>query len=179
MPCGLHVHDGRTRAAYHSSTPRQPVTHNSMMSAMCRTYPGCPQACHACSGAGLMHRDVKPSNTLLGACGGSVKLADFGLARPLSAPPPAEATPDAAAAHAASAGSGSGSPPPSDQLRHQADPASSTRGGGPYTHAVATRWYRAPELLYGARSYGPAVDMWAAGCVFAELLGEWVGGAGG
>ena len=41
-----------------------------------------------------------------------------------------------------------------------------------YTHTVATRWYRAPELLYGARNYGPAVDVWAVGAVFAELLGE-------
>lgn len=41
-----------------------------------------------------------------------------------------------------------------------------------YTHAVATRWYRAPELLYGARSYSRGVDMWAVGCVFAELLGK-------
>ncbi|GFR46399.1 hypothetical protein Agub_g7981 [Astrephomene gubernaculifera] len=40
-----------------------------------------------------------------------------------------------------------------------------------YTHAVATRWYRAPELLYGARCYGPAVDTWALGLVWAELLG--------
>lgn len=38
------------------------------------------------------------------------------------------------------------------------------------TADVATRWYRAPELLYGARRYGPGVDMWAAGCVLAELL---------
>lgn len=36
---------------------------------------------------------------------------------------------------------------------------------------VCTRWYRAPELLYGSRAYGTAVDMWAAGCIFAELLG--------
>lgn len=36
---------------------------------------------------------------------------------------------------------------------------------------VCTRWYRAPELLYGSRAYGAAVDMWAAGCIFAELLG--------
>ena len=41
-----------------------------------------------------------------------------------------------------------------------------------YTHAVATRWYRAPELLLGSRSYGPAADMWAVGCIFAEMLGE-------
>ncbi|KAK3241756.1 hypothetical protein CYMTET_48507 [Cymbomonas tetramitiformis] len=43
---------------------------------------------------------------------------------------------------------------------------------GPYTHTVATRWYRAPELLYGARVYGTGVDMWAVGCIFAELLGK-------
>lgn len=40
-----------------------------------------------------------------------------------------------------------------------------------YTHMVTTRWYRAPELLYGARTYGPAVDMWAVGMIFSELLG--------
>jgi serine/threonine protein kinase len=38
------------------------------------------------------------------------------------------------------------------------------------THAVFGRWYRAPELLFASTSYGPEVDMWAAGCVFAELL---------
>uniref|UniRef100_A0A914UIQ7 Cyclin-dependent kinase 20 n=1 Tax=Plectus sambesii TaxID=2011161 RepID=A0A914UIQ7_9BILA len=39
-----------------------------------------------------------------------------------------------------------------------------------YDHQVATRWYRAPELLYGSRSYGPSVDMWAVGCILAEML---------
>uniref|UniRef100_A0A3Q3WKX0 cyclin-dependent kinase n=1 Tax=Mola mola TaxID=94237 RepID=A0A3Q3WKX0_MOLML len=39
-----------------------------------------------------------------------------------------------------------------------------------YTDYVATRWYRAPELLVGDTQYGPAVDVWALGCVFAELL---------
>eukprot|EP00898_Chlorokybus_atmophyticus_P003493 jgi/Chlat1/4144/Chrsp27S04227 len=39
-----------------------------------------------------------------------------------------------------------------------------------YTHVVATRWYRAPELLFGSRHYGPAVDLWAVGCIFGELL---------
>lgn len=38
------------------------------------------------------------------------------------------------------------------------------------THQVVTRWYRAPELLYGARLYGTAIDMWAVGCILAELL---------
>lgn len=35
---------------------------------------------------------------------------------------------------------------------------------------MASRWYRAPELLYGSSKYGPSVDMWAIGCVFAEML---------
>mmetsp|Transcript_6291 Transcript_6291/g.20033 ORF Transcript_6291/g.20033 Transcript_6291/m.20033 type:complete len:746 (+) Transcript_6291:165-2402(+) len=40
----------------------------------------------------------------------------------------------------------------------------------PLTNRVITLWYRAPELLLGARDYGPSVDMWSAGCVFGELL---------
>lgn len=39
-----------------------------------------------------------------------------------------------------------------------------------YTHQVVTRWYRCPELLFGARQYGTGVDMWAVGCILAELL---------
>lgn len=35
---------------------------------------------------------------------------------------------------------------------------------------VVTIWYRAPELLLGARHYTPAVDLWAVGCIFAELI---------
>ncbi|KAH6569628.1 hypothetical protein BASA50_002198 [Batrachochytrium salamandrivorans] len=38
------------------------------------------------------------------------------------------------------------------------------------TCQVVTRWYRAPELLLGARQYGTAVDMWSVGCIFAELM---------
>ena len=39
-----------------------------------------------------------------------------------------------------------------------------------YTHIVVTRWYRAPELLFGARNYGVGIDVWAVGCILAELL---------
>lgn len=42
--------------------------------------------------------------------------------------------------------------------------------GENYTDYVATRWYRAPELLVGDTHYGPAVDVWAIGCVTAELM---------
>ncbi|XP_055497075.1 cyclin-dependent kinase-like 1 [Leucoraja erinacea] len=45
-----------------------------------------------------------------------------------------------------------------------------TGPGDYYTDYVATRWYRAPELLVGDTQYGPPVDIWAIGCLFAELL---------
>lgn len=40
----------------------------------------------------------------------------------------------------------------------------------PMTHQVITRWYRPPELLYGAKFYSGAVDVWSMGIVFAELI---------
>lgn len=45
-----------------------------------------------------------------------------------------------------------------------------TSSRGPYTEYVATRWYRAPECILTAGSYGPAVDVWAIGCVLFEIL---------
>lgn len=42
--------------------------------------------------------------------------------------------------------------------------------GEMYTDYVATRWYRAPELLVGDTKYTQAVDVWAVGCLIAELL---------
>ncbi|KAF5308191.1 hypothetical protein FQR65_LT06371 [Abscondita terminalis] len=41
-----------------------------------------------------------------------------------------------------------------------------------YSHQVATRWYRAPELLYGSHHYTNSVDMWAVGCIGAELYNK-------
>jgi len=81
----------------------------------------------------LLHRDIKPSNILVMGEGsksvGTVKIADFGLARTFQAP-----------------------------LRPLYD-----------NGIVVTIWYRAPELLLGAKHYTRAVDIWAIGCIFAEL----------
>ena len=43
------------------------------------------------------------------------------------------------------------------------------QGGEHLTDYVATRWYRAPELLVGVQ-YSESVDMWAIGCLMAELI---------
>lgn len=40
-----------------------------------------------------------------------------------------------------------------------------------WTDYVATRWYRAPELIMkGTATYTTAIDMWSVGCIFAEML---------
>lgn len=38
-----------------------------------------------------------------------------------------------------------------------------------YTREVVTLWYRAPEILLGSALYSIGIDIWAAGCVFAEI----------
>eukprot|EP00168_Porphyra_purpurea_P000632 TRINITY_DN1072_c0_g1_i5.p1 TRINITY_DN1072_c0_g1~~TRINITY_DN1072_c0_g1_i5.p1 ORF type:complete len:271 (+),score=69.46 TRINITY_DN1072_c0_g1_i5:193-1005(+) len=75
----------------------------------------------------VLHRDLKPANLLIDRRG-SLKLADFGLARAFGIP-----------------------------VRH-------------YTHEVVTLWYRAPEILLGAKKYSTPVDIWSIGCIFAELV---------
>lgn len=43
------------------------------------------------------------------------------------------------------------------------------RSRPPYTDYVSTRWYRAPEVLLRATNYSSPIDMWAVGCIMAEL----------
>ncbi|XP_050295971.1 MAPK/MAK/MRK overlapping kinase-like isoform X2 [Anthonomus grandis grandis] len=40
----------------------------------------------------------------------------------------------------------------------------------PYTEYISTRWYRSPECLLTNGNYGPKMDVWAAGCVFYEIM---------
>ena len=57
-------------------------------------------------------------------------------------------------------------------LSLQEQPPQQTEGLGQaaMTDYVATRWYRAPEILLGGLRYTTGVDMWSAGCILAEMV---------
>ena len=38
------------------------------------------------------------------------------------------------------------------------------------TEYVATRWYRAPEIMLSLKQYSKAIDVWSVGCILAEML---------
>jgi serine/threonine protein kinase len=84
---------------------------------------------------------MKAANLLI-SNNGSLRIADFGLARTYD---PSAAT--------ASLNAGSSR---SKERR--------------YTNCVVTRWYRPPELLLGARNYGGEIDIWGVGYVRIHLF---------
>ncbi len=138
----------------------------------------------------VLHRDLKPANILVSCADCSIKIADFGLARVVSADMFASrAAPSTPSSLSPSSGFGSAPPGPMsmhrstsdtslDSLEHPNHAAAAGSKAIPsppvlkrgLTKHVVTRWYRAPEVIL-SQPYTAAVDMWSVGCIFAELLG--------
>jgi mitogen-activated protein kinase 1/3 len=133
----------------------------------------------------VIHRDLKSANVLVNLDDYTIKIADLGLSR-VVAPAAEEAFADLLIDTTATADSVESmvdddakpqevvaavtAPPPallSIGAKRGLKPIPAQRG---YTQHVATRWYRAPEIIL-LQPYSTPVDVWSAGCIFAEMLG--------
>lgn len=130
-----------------------------------------------------IHRDLKPANILVSpsvrtpaAPYGLLRLCDFGLARVDTCVAETKREQNAATQidneddqdddDDDPAGTGGGS---SGGVPQQQQPATPPSLKKQMTYYVVTRWYRAPEVIL-RESYSAAIDLWAVGCIFKELL---------
>lgn len=102
--------------------------------------------------------DLKPQNLLVDSKQCTLKVADFGMSRSL--PKPIESVVSSSSDQTPSLEGLSLEERPVNKLAVSSAP-------DPTIHVV-TRWYRAPEV--GLFDYDTAVDTWAVGCIFAEML---------
>mmetsp|Transcript_75312 Transcript_75312/g.161358 ORF Transcript_75312/g.161358 Transcript_75312/m.161358 type:complete len:467 (+) Transcript_75312:78-1478(+) len=103
-------------------------------------------------GCGIYHRDLKPANCLVNQdC--SLKIADFGLACTVV-----------------------GVEFSGMQDAHLAALPGTAQAKRNLTGHVVTRMYRAPEVILLQENYTEAIDVWSAGCIYAELLQMLEGG---
>ena len=131
----------------------------------------CLKALLYCHSGGLIHRDLKPSNLLLNEeC--LLKVADFGLARSLHAIEKADESASVRRAIRRTISRRRNSSARAMFSARNSLTRTSPRLLRPQvlTDYVATRWYRAPEILLGSTSYTKGVDMWAVGCIVAEMF---------
>ena len=96
----------------------------------------------------IIHRDIKPGNIFIDEnC--VVKIGDFGSAR-IS---------------------------PQQKKENEVEEKKKGSGGGKekkekraLTPGVGTKWYKAPEIIFGGKHYDKSVDIWSFGCLMAEMF---------
>ncbi|KAF7456494.1 cyclin-dependent kinase family 5 protein [Cryptosporidium felis] len=111
-------------------------------------------ALEKCHSMGIIHRDVKPENILIKEGGADsdidLKLCDFGFARFIN--------------------QNKSHPNQMTEASSKKSTDNIYTSNRPLTSYVSTRWYRAPELLVKSTEYGSGIDLWAVGCIMAELI---------
>ena len=128
------------------------------------------KAIAACHERGVAHRDVKPENILVSRDGETLKLCDFGFARVLpshraSSECDGRVSAEDAKRRPIHSGADENAAPAEKLVKN----TPKKRPPAPLTDYVATRWYRAPELLLGSRAYDLNVDVFAVGCLMGEM----------
>ncbi|KAJ8422565.1 hypothetical protein Cgig2_026769 [Carnegiea gigantea] len=101
----------------------------------------------------VCHRDIKPQNLLVDPLTHQLKICDFGSAKVLN---PFNIFMDFWTKKVV--------------LMVYLESTSCCHSGANLTSYICSRYYRAPELIFGATEYTTSIDIWSAGCVLAELL---------
>ena len=128
----------------------------------------------------VIHRDLKPANILINEdC--SIKLCDYGLARSITGVETSDmifkTNEEKEIQHnVPMMDDQSSSKTEEERKENVREKIMATKDQRKnmkreLTGHVVTRWYRAPEIILLEKDYGPAIDIWAVGCIFAELLG--------
>ena len=134
---------------HHVLQSKQPLTSEHFQYWMAQLLRGV-QHLHA---SGVLHRDLKPGNLLIDEnC--DLRICDFGLSRWVGT----------TFVHSLAIGSSEDAATNNDVV-----PPPLTRQ---LTNHVVTLWYRPPELLCECEHYDASIDMWAVGCILAEMLGR-------
>ena len=93
----------------------------------------------------IIHRDIKPGNIFIDEnC--IVKIGDFGSSRILA------------------------QNEKNENDKNENDEKKNKKKKRPLTTGVGTKWYKAPEIIFGNKNYDKSVDIWSFGCLIAELF---------
>ena len=93
----------------------------------------------------IIHRDIKPGNIFIDEnC--IVKIGDFGSSRILA------------------------QNEKNEDDKNENDEKKNKKKKRPLTTGVGTKWYKAPEIIFGNKNYDKSVDIWSFGCLIAELF---------